>query len=261
MLFLIFIFSPGCPGARGVTIQYQHQEILAKIVITPSDSSVSPNKSIKLKATGYTFDDKEMACKPEWYMDKEGSSAGILNTFTGNDVIFTAKKTGIATLTARSDNIKGSAKISVQFQPQKALPKMVKAPPKVIPGPVKEEVPPEEEDEESEPIPIGKYRIYFKHDSSSLTRSQLRKVKNISVEDGDIIIISGHTNSIGSKKYNKMLSYRRALAVKRIFHNKYPDLKYKIKAYGESHPKYSNMWNKGLRLNRNCTITVRHSDE
>ena len=50
------------------------------------------------------------------------------------------------------------------------------------------------------------------------------------------IIIYGHTDTKGSKKYNLILSEKRALSVSKYFRTKGINNKIIMKNYGESHP-------------------------
>ena len=74
-----------------------------------------------------------------------------------------------------------------------------------------------------------------------VTRNEL---KSVSIElDGaaanlntDPIIIYGHTDTKGSKKYNLILSDQRALSVSKYFRKKGINNKLIIKSYGEDYP-------------------------
>lgn len=75
------------------------------------------------------------------------------------------------------------------------------------------------------------------------------------MEDGvsdSVILIEGHTDSIGSEQDNYNLSYKRVLAIKKFltsFYNISPD-RILVKAYGEKKPIATNMNAKGRSINR-----------
>ena len=67
-----------------------------------------------------------------------------------------------------------------------------------------------------------------------------------------VILIEGHTDSIGSEQDNYNLSYKRVLAIKKFltsFYNISPD-RILVKAYGEKKPITTNMNAKGRSINR-----------
>lgn len=67
-----------------------------------------------------------------------------------------------------------------------------------------------------------------------------------------VILIEGHTDSIGSEQDNYNLSYKRVLAIKKFltsFYNISPD-RILVKAYGEKKPIATNMNAKGRSINR-----------
>ena len=66
-----------------------------------------------------------------------------------------------------------------------------------------------------------------------------------------IMIVEGHTDSIGSTKYNKTLSRKRAESVRQYLISKgVSPFKLKIAPYGESRPIASNKTETGRALNR-----------
>jgi len=79
----------------------------------------------------------------------------------------------------------------------------------------------------------------------------LKKHKNIKVE------IGGHTDSVGTKKNNKILSQKRANAVKRYLISKKIDAK-RLKAvgYGESRPLVKNNSSKNRQINRRVEFKI-----
>jgi outer membrane protein OmpA-like peptidoglycan-associated protein len=79
----------------------------------------------------------------------------------------------------------------------------------------------------------------------------LKKHKNIKVE------IGGHTDSVGTKKHNKILSQKRADAVKRYLISQKIDTK-RLKAvgYGESRPLVKNNSSKNRQINRRVEFKI-----
>ncbi len=76
--------------------------------------------------------------------------------------------------------------------------------------------------------------------------------------DFDRIMISGHTDSIGSDKYNEGLSRDRALQVKKYIMKKYKVIASKIESegYGETRPIADNGNYQGRRANRRVEIEI-----
>ncbi len=84
-------------------------------------------------------------------------------------------------------------------------------------------------------------------------KSELSHVKNI--------IITGHTDSIGSATYNKTLSERRAKAVTNfLIKQGIPDSKIQSVGYGESQPISSNDTKQGRAQNRRVEINIKMTD-
>lgn len=69
----------------------------------------------------------------------------------------------------------------------------------------------------AEPLPPVRFIIYFRTDSSDLTTESLmtlsRVVEEIRVRKSGDIIVSGHTDAVGSVEKNRVLSLRRAKVV------------------------------------------------
>ena len=82
--------------------------------------------------------------------------------------------------------------------------------------------------------------VFFNYDSYKLSITEKEKLDNyISTSiktDYNPIIIYGHTDTKGSKKYNLILSEQRALSVSRYFTTKGINNKLIIKNYGENYP-------------------------
>ena len=82
--------------------------------------------------------------------------------------------------------------------------------------------------------------VFFNYDSHKLSINEKDKLDNyISTSiksDSNPIIIYGHTDTKGSKKYNLILSEQRALSVSKYFRKKGINNKLIIKGYGEEYP-------------------------
>ena len=82
--------------------------------------------------------------------------------------------------------------------------------------------------------------VFFNYDSHKLSITEKDKLDNyISTSiksDSNSIIIYGHTDTKGSKKYNLILSEQRALSVSKYFRKKGINNKLIIKSYGEDYP-------------------------
>ena len=82
--------------------------------------------------------------------------------------------------------------------------------------------------------------VFFNYDSHKLSITEKDKLDNfistIIKTDSNPIIIYGHTDTKGSKKYNLILSKQRALSVSKYFKKKGINNKLIIKSYGEEYP-------------------------
>ena len=82
--------------------------------------------------------------------------------------------------------------------------------------------------------------VFFNYDSHKLSITEKDKLVNyistIIKTDSNPIIIYGHTDTKGSKKYNLILSEQRALSVSKYFRKKGINNKLIIKSYGEDYP-------------------------
>ena len=82
--------------------------------------------------------------------------------------------------------------------------------------------------------------VFFNYDSHKLSITEKDKLDNyistIIKTDSNPIIIYGHTDTKGSKKYNLILSEQRALSVSKYFRKKGINNKLIIKSYGEDYP-------------------------
>ncbi len=74
----------------------------------------------------------------------------------------------------------------------------------------------------------------------------------------EVIMIGGHTDSIGSAEYNKILSAKRANSVKKYLVSEGVDAKrIEAKGFGESHPIADNMHKAGRAKNRRIEISIK----
>ena len=82
--------------------------------------------------------------------------------------------------------------------------------------------------------------VFFNYDSHKLSITEKDKLDNyISTSiksDSNPIIIYGHTDTKGSKKYNLILSEQRAISVSKYFRKKGLNNELIIKSYGEDYP-------------------------
>ena len=106
-------------------------------------------------------------------------------------------------------------------------------------------------------VPKAASDIRFEFDSDKLThRSKMLLRKMGRVLQGKlstaVLIIAGHTDSIGSENYNLGLSIRRARQVQQYLLNEYglSDKRLRIKAYGETKPIATNFSEAGRAMNR-----------
>lgn len=84
-------------------------------------------------------------------------------------------------------------------------------------------------------------------------------VSIVKSKPGTLVILEGHTDSVGSVKYNQGLSERRANSVKQYFVKKGVDASM-IQAigYGKLHPRYDNKTAEGRKMNRRVEIKFKH---
>ena len=82
--------------------------------------------------------------------------------------------------------------------------------------------------------------VFFNYDSHKLSITEKDKLDNyistLIKTDSNPIIIYGHTDTKGSKKYNLILSEQRALSVSKYFKQKGLNNMLIIKSYGEDYP-------------------------
>ena len=118
---------------------------------------------------------------------------------------------------------------------------------------------------ELSPIEVGKpivmNNIFFAFDKDLLTTSSYAELGRILeyMESGRIqkIEVSGHTDSVGDENYNRLLSQRRANAVKNFFtSNGISTARVTAKGYGESQPVMSNDSKEGRAKNRRVEFKI-----
>ena len=104
--------------------------------------------------------------------------------------------------------------------------------------------------------------IYFHTDVSALdskARSKLKRTINQVVADEDVaeVVIRGHADARGTRRYNQRLSARRAESVSRYFtRNGLQAKKISVMAYGETNPKENNVSKSGRALNRRVELEL-----
>ena len=140
------------------------------------------------------------------------------------------------------------------------------APP--TPPPVVEEPPlilPPAEPAPVKPPPPEKITLdtdtYFDFDKANLKPDGQRKLDEIASRlkqmELEVVVAEGHTDSIGSAKYNENLSLRRAAAVKTFLVSRgLPADRIHISGKGESQPVASNATREGRAKNRRVEVEV-----
>lgn len=108
--------------------------------------------------------------------------------------------------------------------------------------------------------------IYFAFDKSYLKKSSrdaLQKLYNFMRRHPDLYVeIQGHTDSIGSHHYNRELSERRAISVKRYLKQRgIEPARMKTQGYGKRRPLMSNNSEKGRAKNRRVMVKIIETPE
>lgn len=109
------------------------------------------------------------------------------------------------------------------------------------------------------PAPMN---VYFEHASAKIDSADAKAIKNYVAQNEkfvkcpkSVVFVSGHTNSIGTVKYNDKLSQKRADAVRSVLVKAgIPSDKIRVKAYGSRAPIADNNTEKGLKANRRAEI-------
>lgn len=105
-------------------------------------------------------------------------------------------------------------------------------------------------------------QVYFDFDSSNLANSEVLKVISIAKSLKELspeakIMITGHTDQIGSKKYNKQLGFERAQTVRGILIKEgvKPEI-LEIKSFGENNPKVKTSDLAEMDVNRRVSFKI-----
>lgn len=115
------------------------------------------------------------------------------------------------------------------------------------------------------PIKVGETivmnNIFFETDKSELKEEsfpELDRITSFLEDNSDIVIeIAGHTDNVGSSKYNNQLSKKRAEAVTDYFINKGIDAsRIDVKAFGKAKPVASNKTPEGRSKNRRVEFKI-----
>ena len=107
-----------------------------------------------------------------------------------------------------------------------------------------------------------KMNVKFPNNSSIISRdnyAEIQKVADFMKQfDGTEVTVEGHSDSTGSDAYNKMLSQRRADAVKNVLINEFKVAPERVKAigYGEERPIADNATAEGRAANRRVVGVV-----
>ena len=112
--------------------------------------------------------------------------------------------------------------------------------------------------EPSAPPPIEPRVVYFPFDRAELTAEAIAELDAFHAEIADTdadILIGGHTDWIGSERYNEGLSDRRADAVRDYFVSRgIASSRLTARGFGESQPLTTNLTEEGRSLNRRTEI-------
>jgi len=107
---------------------------------------------------------------------------------------------------------------------------------------------------------LAEYRFNFKYNSAVISKKYYKEIRNLALilRNNKFlkIEIQGYTDSKGKVKYNKILSLRRAKALKNILVYKFrikPSRIY-IKGFGSSHPIADNKTEEGRAKNRRIVV-------
>ena len=103
--------------------------------------------------------------------------------------------------------------------------------------------------------------VMFHLNKATLTTEAKQILENLSLYAKEYknikMVIEGHTDSIGSRYYNRRLSRQRAQSVKKFLLSKgVPAQRVVIKGYGESRPVASNNSQDGRAANRRVSVTL-----
>ncbi|MBD3307850.1 OmpA family protein [candidate division KSB3 bacterium] len=114
-----------------------------------------------------------------------------------------------------------------------------------------------DDDAALEDLPKVGALIHFDFDSATIKRESYPLLKEFATAlqrrlEETVVIIAGHTDSVGREGYNLELSERRAAAVKEflVLNSDINSGRLFLKAYGEQQPIASNLTDSGRALNR-----------
>ena len=107
-------------------------------------------------------------------------------------------------------------------------------------------------------IPIN--NIFFENGSKELltiSNAELERLARFILEHQIGVMLSGHTDNVGSEESNQILSEQRALSVKNVLINLgCPDALLDTQGFGESLPVTENTTSKGRQTNRRVVLTI-----
>jgi len=111
----------------------------------------------------------------------------------------------------------------------------------------------------AQPEPTAKFLMYFHNDSAKLTKESAKKfpeiVKSYKDRSSTDISVIGHSDAVGDKQYNYDLSYRRAMAIKKLLiKNGVPEDIIQTTSHGEENPLIPT--EDGVREPRNRRVEV-----
>jgi len=114
----------------------------------------------------------------------------------------------------------------------------------------------------AQPLPPTRFILYFKSDSTDLTKQSKKLVPDIFTaiqeRDSSDISVVGHTDTKGSKAYNLKLSTQRAVAVAALIKTKgIAPAFIEVTSHGEGNPLIKTADNVSKRRNRRVEVTVR----
>ena len=103
----------------------------------------------------------------------------------------------------------------------------------------------------------SKARVYFEFDKSNLTPASIEILKRAAPalnNSKKSVVVTGHTDSVGSEQYNQKLALKRAQSVEKKMLDNGLQNKAKVKSAGESQPIADNKAKLGRAKNRRVEI-------
>lgn len=112
---------------------------------------------------------------------------------------------------------------------------------------------------------VFKSRVFFELSKSDLTQAAVNTLNEVSallrLYRNNVLVIEGHADSTGEKKYNKKLSNARAKAVfDFLTENGVEQYRMKIVHYGDTKPLKDNLTQSGRAENRRAEIIIFKDD-